>query len=108
MQTNLIDELERVTERSINYAGNFADPDWRREAEAAVQILIRKGEPFSTDEVWRLLEGSSAKTHEPRAMGAVMRKFVKEGLIDSIGYQKTTRRESHRRPIAVWRPARVA
>lgn len=104
-QTNLIDQLEKHTERSVYVAGAFADPAWMREARATVEILCRQGEDFTGDDVWELLEGTKVTTPEPRALGAVIRQFSKDGKIFATGaYRKSLRKESHRRPLTVWRP----
>jgi hypothetical protein len=99
-----IDELETRTDEAVKRAATHANQRWMGEAEAAVEVLIKKGESFTTDEVWRLLSHFNVETHEPRAMGAIIRKFVKEGRLEHVGYQKTLRPESHRRPVSVWRP----
>lgn len=99
-----IDDLEVHTEMAVERAQSNANREWLSEAEAAVEVLIKQGRPFSTDSVWELLSHFQVQTHEPRAMGAVIRKFVKQGRLDHVGYQKTLRQESHRRPISVWRP----
>lgn len=101
-----IDELEHKTERAINLAGAFADRDWYSEAEAAVNVLIKKGQDFDSDEIWRLLSHFDVSTKEPRALGAIMRGYARDGKIINVGYRKSTRPECHRRPIAIWRPVR--
>lgn len=97
--------LERHKDRAVYIAGAFADPKWKTEAMAAVEVLCRIGADFTGDDVWRLLNGTGAKTPEPRALGAVIQKFAKDGSIFPTGeYRKSIRRESHRRPLQVWRP----
>lgn len=109
MTTNLIDALEQRTQLSIDHAAAYANPDWYQEAEAAVMILVRKGEDFTTDDVWHLLHHTGLKTPEPRAMGSIIRSFAKERFIRDAGYyRKSMRPECHRRPLAVWRPIRRA
>ena len=101
-----IDEMEHKTEKAINLAGAFANEKWYSEAESAVNLLIKKGEDFDSDEIWRLLSHFDVKTKEPRALGAIMRKYAKDNKIINVGYRKSTRPECHRRPIAIWRPVR--
>jgi hypothetical protein len=105
MQTDLITELEKQKDRAIYVVGAFADQDWKKEARAAVRILCRTGDDFTGDDVWRLLAGVSASTPEPRALGAIIKEAAKDGLIHATGeYRKSIRKESHRRPLQVWRP----
>lgn len=100
-------KLEGIKDRAVYVAGAFADAAWVNEATAAVEVLCRLGNDFTGDDVWRLLAGTNARTPEPRALGAVITKFAREGLIYPTGYyRKSIRKESHRRPLAVWRPTK--
>lgn len=97
--------LELQTDAAVNRAGNNADITWLNEARSAVKILCKQGNDFTTDDVWDLLQGVNAFTHEPRALGAIIREMSKTGAIYSTGgYRKSIRPECHRRPLAVWRP----
>lgn len=92
--------LELTTE-AINRAEGHADPKWLDKAYTVVERLARTNRVFTTDHVWRALDGYH--THEPRALGAVMRQAVKDRLITSTGtYVKSSRPECHRRPIPVY------
>lgn len=107
VQTNLIDQLERQTDKAVALAGSHANPDWNREAEATVSILCKRGQDFTTDDVWQLMEQTGLTTREPRALGAIIRKLAKDRLIyQTGGYRKSLRKECHRRPLAVWRPVK--
>ena len=56
---------------------------------------------FTTDYLWEKVE---ATPNEPRAMGAVMTRAKKEGLVSSTGkYIKSRRPECHARPVMIWR-----
>jgi hypothetical protein len=106
-QIDLLERLERDKDRAVYAAGAFADPLWKREAIATLETLCKLGDNFTTDDVWRLLEGVGVKTPEPRALGALITRYAKEGRIFSTGsYRKSIRKECHRRPLAVWRPTR--
>jgi hypothetical protein len=104
MTQTTIDQLEKRTARAINLASAFADPDWKKEAEATVEVLIKMGEDFTSEEVWALLDQMDVKTSERRALGGIIRRFANEGKIRFISYRKSTRKERNRAPIAVWRP----
>lgn len=100
-----IDDLERHKDRAIYAAGAFADTEWKKEACLAVELLCKRGNGFTGDDVWRLLEGTHVSTPEPRALGAIIQQFAKQGKIRPTGeYRKSMRKESHRRPLTVWRP----
>lgn len=79
-----------------------ADPDWMRTATQAV-LDLPIGEQFTTDAVWAALAGTDAITHEPRALGALMRRLARAGAIAKTGdYLPSGRRECHMRPVPVW------
>ena len=94
--------LEKKRDRAIKQAEIGADCDWFDEATAAVELLILRKSPFTTDDVWRLIHHTGKKTSEPRAMGAVIKQFSKEKRLEQIGYRPSMRPECHMRPIAVW------
>jgi|JI10StandDraft_1071094.scaffolds.fasta_scaffold94923_5 hypothetical protein len=97
-----IKKLEREKDRAIYASGVFSNQEWRIEAEAAVTLLAKRGNPFTTDEVLRLLKEVNVTTHDNRALGAVMNKFHKEGLIKPVGIRKSIWRDAHRRPKTEW------
>lgn len=62
------------------------------------------GHSFTTDDVWHALSFVDVRTHEPRALGAVMRGLQRDGVIENTkSYQPSARAECHARPIPVWR-----
>jgi hypothetical protein len=94
-------DLFDITRVSIDAAEDHADPQWYRSAFVTVKSLGLLGAEFTTDDVWAYLVST---THEPRAMGAVMRQAVRDGFIESTGrYIKSKRPECHMRPILVYR-----
>lgn len=105
MQTDLFTQLEKQKDRAVYAAGAFADPEWKKNAIAAVGVLCRRGEDFTGDDVWALLEGTNSITPEPRALGAIILNAARAGKIyPTGGYRKSMRKSSHRRPLQVWRP----
>jgi hypothetical protein len=94
---------------AIADAERNADSSWLAAARSAVNLLRNTGAMnFTTDEVWEELDRRQVpRPREPRAMGAVMRACVREGLIESSdSYVKSRRPETHSRPIPVWRVVR--
>ena len=95
--------LDMIRDEAIERANDHANQEWKSLARSAVVFLAETGRPFTTDDVWDLLDALPVKTHEPRALGAIMQKAAKDGLIRSSGpYVKSRRPECHRRPVAVW------
>lgn len=98
-QPSLLDALLRVDEH--------ADPDWKDVARDAIAFLATTRHEFTTDDVWAELDRHSATTHEPRALGALMRKAARQRLIAPTDrYVTSTRAACHSRPVKVWRTLR--
>lgn len=80
-----------------------ADVTWLDVARGIVRAMP-PGREFTTDDLWSQLDG--VRTHEPRAMGAVMRGLQRDGdVVNTKQYQPSARAECHARPIPVWRRA---
>lgn len=80
-----------------------ADIDWKQSAELAVANAARRG-LFTTDDVWAVLDAGTASTHEPRALGAIMRRMAKDGFITATDeWRVSSRPECHGRHVRVWR-----
>lgn len=96
--------LDAITEAAIAAAGASAELDWKEAAYGVLRSLAFQRSEFSTDDIWFRLNEIGVRTPEPRAMGAVIRRGMKEELITWSGlYRKSFRRVCHRRPVAIWR-----
>ena len=87
---------------SIDVAEQHADTEWRTTAEAILFRYAAGARPFTTDDLWAELERTGVTTHEPRALGAIVRRASTVGTIVPIGYRPSTRSECHGRPVRVW------
>lgn len=97
-------EGARRADDAVEQVGEAADPTWRRVALLAVEAVAVEREEFSTDHVWTYLEGCGVKTHEPRALGAIMRSARAKAVAAATDrYVPSTRPECHARPVRVWR-----
>ena len=94
------------TERAVERAAKGMDSEWAAMAHDAVREVCRTHLHFTTDEVWGVLDAARCPApREPRAMGAIMRQAVREGLcVVTDEYRPSKRR--HRAPIRVYRPVR--
>ena len=91
-QLDMLAALERVEAN--------ARAEWLKAAEQAVLILARTGQPFTTEDCKPLV---TAETHEPRAWGAVIRKFAVAGVIQKTNQLvEATDRRCHARPMTQW------
>ncbi len=92
-QLALDDALEQV-ERAVDRA-------WLHAARQAVATVVQTGRPFTTSDVWALLDGTP---REPRVLGPIVRAWAKAGLIRPTGvWVMSDRPEAHRRPERQWR-----
>ena len=106
-QPSLFDEPQAIAlaEEAIEQVGLNADQVWASEALKVVQMLSIQRHDFTTDDVWEWMNQlhPTMTTHEPRAMGAVMRKASADRLCaPTERYSKSLRPECHRRPIRIW------
>ena len=106
-QPSLFDEPLAIhrTEKAIERVGLNADQVWAIEALRVVGMLSIERCDFTTDDVWQMMDlmHPLLTTHEPRAMGAVMRKAFSDRLcVPTERYSKSLRPECHRRPIRIW------
>ncbi len=97
-------EMEAIVDDAIARSERGANPEWLDAARWVVRKLAAQRSEFSTDDIWFRLSEMGVVTRERRAMGAVIRWAVKEGIIEPTGvYRKSFRRVCHGRPLAVWR-----
>src|SRR4051794_13397242 len=63
-----------TTQYHIHKAGTNANPDWEKAALGAVRRLAQKREEFTSADVLSELDDSDTRTHDLRAVGAIMLK----------------------------------
>lgn len=97
-QPTLFDALQQADE-AIERVEKNADPEWMEAATRAVWERSRLGETFTTDEVMEDLESVNVSTHDARALGPVIRKAIKRGMITEVGMTRSRRRHGTRIPI---------
>lgn len=79
----------------------MADNNWAELAYTAVRQVAERQSEFTPDDIW--VTGLQ-KPSDARALGGVMRRAHREGLIEKTGrVQPTTQPESHGTDVTVWR-----
>lgn len=58
---------------------------------------------FTADDLHVLEAEIEAQGRDRRVIGSILKHFERIGLISQDGYQKSSRRECHGRPIVRWR-----
>ena len=99
--------FDPATEDGIRRAEDHADAAWKHAAEVSVRWCAHMHVDFTTDQVWRrLAEHYFLTTHQPSAMGAVIRSASRAGTIRKTGqYRASERTECHRDNLTVWTKA---
>ena len=82
-----------------------ASESWKRDAREAVAEVALREASFTSDAVWLWLRlNSPARTHEHRALGAIMQWAHKEGIIEPTeAWVQSQSAQQHARPLRVWR-----
>jgi hypothetical protein len=97
---------QEAADEAIERVDQHADPDWKEAALAAVRSVAERAAEFTADDVWEELVTNwpDAQTHDPRALGPVIRRAVKAGWIEHTGeFRRSKRPESHGCPKSVYR-----
>lgn len=80
-----------------------APADWKAAARDAIRRVARRGELFTSDDVWEALEAAGMPPPaEPRALGALMLGASRAGLIAPAGYTPSRRPGTHAHPVRLW------
>jgi hypothetical protein len=97
-------EMEAIVNDAIARSERGANPEWLDAAYWVVRKTAAQRSELSSDDIWFRLQELGVKTPDHRAMGAVMRRAAREGIIEPTGvYRKSFRRICHGRPVALWR-----
>lgn len=93
-----------VGEEAIDRVEANAPEEWLDAVERIVRDDFVPGQSFTTDYIWaRLADLAVDPPHEPRAMGAAIRRLKAGKVIRHTGtYVRSIRKEHHGGPVAVW------
>lgn len=80
------------------------DREWIATALIAVRKLASEMDVFTVDDIWAELDGVVDAPADRSVMGGVMKIAVFEAMCSATDrYSPSTRKESHRRPVRLWR-----
>jgi len=97
-----LDRALRARDEGMGLVDAHADSEWRHVALGMVYECAAVNRTFTADDVWELIP-EYVYTHEPRALGPIMVRAVKEGWIRASGNFQPSKRESrHACPVRVW------
>jgi hypothetical protein len=90
-------------DEAVTRVGANADQAWAARALQAVGFLAMTQPTFTSDDVWAML-ADSVTTHEPRALGFVLKRAASLGYCEATdAWVQSARPDCHARPIRVWR-----
>lgn len=93
---------DQARDEALKVVQLHASREWWVQAERALHRVCFRQSHLTSEDVWRDIP-REFRTHEPRALGAVMRKAAGLWIAPTTEYMKGTRKESHGRPCLRWR-----
>lgn len=91
----------KARDEAIRRVSDHAGTEWLDAAKAALVSVAKSRAEFIADQIW---ETGLAKPSEARALGAVVRWALAEGVISDSGrYSKSAQPGLHCSPRKVWR-----
>ena len=105
-QTSIFDLplARQLRDEAINRVDEAANPVWKDAALNAVTHVARLRSHLTTDDVWQTMQDMQIPMPpEPRALGAIMQKAARLGLVTATDrIMQSARPECHARPVRVW------
>lgn len=93
-------EARAAADSGIAQAKTNADPQWLEMAERYMRAEARVCAVFTTDDVMIWLARNGFTTHDARALGSVVRRLRREGVIVPVDWVPSVRR--HGAPIPLY------
>ena len=93
---------DQSRDEALNVVQLHAAKEWWVQAERALHRLCLRQSHLTSEDLWREIP-REYRTHEPKAIGAILRKAAGLWISPTTTYVKGTRKESHSRPILRWR-----
>lgn len=103
-QGDLVDLVADIQARdeAVTRVASNADPEWIEHTLHVIWCLAVAQDEITTDDIWQTI-GDVAATHEPRALGAVMKKAAAKGWVSPTDrYRPSSRPACHARPVRIW------
>ena len=91
---------------SLYNADLFYDQEWTKVAYSCLMQFVRiTRDPFLAEEVrdWAEKFGNVPPPPSLRAWGGIISKANRNGIIEHVGYRKTSSIKSHRTPASLWK-----
>ncbi len=100
------DTLFAARDEALERVDEHADEDWKAHASDVIAMTAADLDEFTAEDVWARLD-PALSTHEPRALGALMKRAAAAGVIVATDqWRVSSRTACHNRPMRVWRATR--
>ena len=97
------EDVEAAKQDGIGRAHRHADPEWKKQAWAAILAALATAEPFTADHVWAILDDRQVeRPHTPAALGPLFIEAAKLGLIRKTGRHVSTRYKRRHHEMLEW------
>lgn len=94
---------EELAQEGMQQSLLNVDLDWWVTAEQVVRDLAKSHLRFTSDDVLIEVEKRGARSVNNSALGGIIRKAAKDGMIEADGYTKSKRPSRHSAPVRIWR-----
>lgn len=102
-EPDLLTIIAQTREEAIQRVEHNADGDWKAVAYSTGLRLAQSRETFTSEDIFDAMP-PTVSTHEPRAMGAVIRALKRDGIVAATDrFVTSTSLVGHGRPSRVWR-----
>ena len=98
-----MDAGQMALDEALDRVERNANDEWLAAADYAVAKVALRKRSLTSDDVWEVLDGMDVQTRDGRALGAVMDKAKRDGIIIATGMFTRSRRPTrHKGPVQVW------
>lgn len=103
-QRDLFDDGRTRRDQAMRQVDEAANEQWKFAAFAATVEAARNLPTLTADDVQEILATKDVATHEGRAMGPVMMRAKREGVIEATpDFRSSKRANLHAMPKRVWK-----
>lgn len=108
-QSSLMDLIDAARDDAIQRVDAHADSEWKTLAYDTGMRIAACQESLMSEDIWQALSDQGVHTHEPRAMGAVMKRLHADKVIRPTDrFVKSPSPLGHGRPSRIWESLVVA
>jgi hypothetical protein len=98
----IMGEIVKQRDNAIDTVEAHANEDWAENAYITGMRLARHQTTLMSEDIWDAMN-TTEQTHEPRAMGAVMRRLHRDRVITPTEvFTRSTSPRGHGRPSRIW------